>query len=253
VQSSKRKDAMNVFEDNDLQLAYFTYEPEQDRLEFRSCAVPGLGAVDPCPSEVPELRLGSGLDMGTIRHAAKNAQPIHVHDCSQDGRWPADSEIRSLSILPVSSVGPCDVLVVASTAVDGISKRERSLARALIRNFAQPGESLAQCRVRLGRLERGLRRIRLEIAQMGIDGDQAEGAYPHGMAERMRLLSPREWQVMERLRSGLRVVTIARELTISPNTVRNHLKSIYRKLGVRSQVELLERMRGSEAAAAPLV
>jgi DNA-binding NarL/FixJ family response regulator len=65
-------------------------------------------------------------------------------------------------------------------------------------------------------------------------------------------VSPREWEVLERLRTGLRVSTIARELEISPNTVRNHLKSIYRKLGVRSQTELLEQLRADPQPSEPV-
>jgi len=59
----------------------------------------------------------------------------------------------------------------------------------------------------------------------------------------LKSLSPREREVLIHLVSGDRVATIARELFISENTVRNHLKSIFGKLEVRSQVELLERFR----------
>ena len=45
-------------------------------------------------------------------------------------------------------------------------------------------------------------------------------------------LSKREQEVLEHLVRGSRVNNIAGELFISPSTVRNHLKSIYRKLGV---------------------
>ena len=53
-------------------------------------------------------------------------------------------------------------------------------------------------------------------------------------------LSPRERQIVELLASGARVVTIARRLQLSPHTVRNHLKSIFRKLNLRGQHELFE-------------
>ena len=45
------------------------------------------------------------------------------------------------------------------------------------------------------------------------------------------------------LASGDRVQGIAARLYISEHTVRNHLKSIYRKVGVSGQAELVERMR----------
>lgn len=57
-------------------------------------------------------------------------------------------------------------------------------------------------------------------------------------------LSPREWEVLRGLLSHKRVPTIAAQLHISQSTVRNHLKSIYQKLDVHSQQELLERFVG---------
>jgi len=64
-------------------------------------------------------------------------------------------------------------------------------------------------------------------------------------------LSPREHQVLRALLAHRRPPAIARELGISPNTVRNHLKSIFGKVGVRSQEELLGRvlasLRGTDA------
>ena len=56
-------------------------------------------------------------------------------------------------------------------------------------------------------------------------------------------LSLRERQILESISSGQRVAAIADTLGISLHTVRNHLKSIFRKLGVRSQIELLGRFR----------
>ena len=42
---------------------------------------------------------------------------------------------------------------------------------------------------------------------------------------------------------GRRVQTIARELYVSLNTVKTHIRSIYRKLGVSSREAALERAR----------
>jgi PAS domain S-box-containing protein len=54
-------------------------------------------------------------------------------------------------------------------------------------------------------------------------------------------LSPREQEVLALLRQGLRVPTVAERLSISQHTVRNQLQSIFRKLDVNSQRELLDR------------
>lgn len=55
-------------------------------------------------------------------------------------------------------------------------------------------------------------------------------------------LSTREWEVLRELLAHNRVPAIAKKLHISPATVRNHLKSIFAKVGVHSQQELLERL-----------
>ncbi len=61
-------------------------------------------------------------------------------------------------------------------------------------------------------------------------------AVPGSYAER---LSQREREIVEAMASGQRVKEIAQRFAISTHTVRNHLKAIYRKLNVRSQLELL--------------
>lgn len=53
-------------------------------------------------------------------------------------------------------------------------------------------------------------------------------------------LSSREKQILALLMRNLRGPAIAERLFISQSTVRNHLKSIYRKVGVSSQRELID-------------
>ncbi|MCW2668270.1 MAG: Response regulator containing a CheY-like receiver domain and an DNA-binding domain [Frankiales bacterium] len=56
-------------------------------------------------------------------------------------------------------------------------------------------------------------------------------------------LTDREREIVARLVGAQRVAVIARELFLSQSTVRNHLTAVYRKFGVRSQIELLELLR----------
>lgn len=56
-------------------------------------------------------------------------------------------------------------------------------------------------------------------------------------------LSPREHQIALLLIEGGCAKTISRALAISPGTVRNHIKTVYRKLAVHSQVELMAAAR----------
>jgi FixJ family two-component response regulator len=87
------------------------------------------------------------------------------------------------------------------------------------------------------------------------DPNPEEGAHTDAAAAEDALadllvhkLSAREREVVDQLAAGFRVSDIASAFEISQNTVRNHLKSIFRKLGVSSQVELLARL---EAPAEP--
>jgi DNA-binding CsgD family transcriptional regulator len=56
-------------------------------------------------------------------------------------------------------------------------------------------------------------------------------------------LSVRERQIALLLIEGGCAKTISRDLSISPGTVRNHIKTVYRKLGIHSQVELMAAAR----------
>jgi DNA-binding CsgD family transcriptional regulator len=51
--------------------------------------------------------------------------------------------------------------------------------------------------------------------------------------------------VLKPFTAGHLVASIARQLCISPHTVRNHLQSIYRKAGVNGQAELMEKLHGT--------
>ncbi|HWT25741.1 MAG TPA: response regulator transcription factor [Solirubrobacteraceae bacterium] len=66
-------------------------------------------------------------------------------------------------------------------------------------------------------------------------------------------LTDREWEVVDLVCSGATTDDIARALVLSTETVRSHLKRIYRKLGVRSRAEAVRavaRLRDDEPLAA---
>lgn len=60
----------------------------------------------------------------------------------------------------------------------------------------------------------------------------------------MEPLSQQEQRVLRLLAAGLSNADIARELTVSTNTIKTHVKSIYRKLNVKSREEAREVARG---------
>ena len=55
-------------------------------------------------------------------------------------------------------------------------------------------------------------------------------------------LTQREWTILQLLLENQRVGSIAQALSIGPSTVRTHLTSIFHKLGVHSQTELLKQI-----------
>jgi len=65
---------------------------------------------------------------------------------------------------------------------------------------------------------------------------------PTNSHELLDELSPRERQIVDALMAGQDVSHVAQTFHISEHTVRNHVKSIYRKLGVHSRSELVRRV-----------
>lgn len=65
--------------------------------------------------------------------------------------------------------------------------------------------------------------------------------------DRSAQLSPSEYAVARRFAAGLSSKEIARELGVSPNTVRSQLSSIYAKLDVHDKAALAQRLKGGES------
>ncbi len=108
--------------------------------------------------------------------------------------------------------------------------------------FAITGSTTEDPQHRTTLLEQHLWRIAREIAAAGIPMVPEPGPDLESLPG-MDELSPRQWEVLRRLLQGERVPGIARNLYVSPSTVRNHLTAIFAKVGVHSQEELIERVR----------
>jgi DNA-binding NarL/FixJ family response regulator len=59
-------------------------------------------------------------------------------------------------------------------------------------------------------------------------------------------LTTREWEVVERLLQSATTAEIASELGVAPVTVRRHLGSVERKLGVKSRAEVVELLNAQQ-------
>ncbi len=67
---------------------------------------------------------------------------------------------------------------------------------------------------------------------------------PEPVRVRGSSLSAREWEVAQLAARGFAIINIAAQLGLSDGTVRNHLKNIYRKMGVRSRASLAATILG---------
>ncbi len=105
---------------------------------------------------------------------------------------------------------------------------------------------------RVAALEHGMQKIAELVKELGMAPPDTERHRPEVEAI-LGQLSARERQIVELLLASRRVPGIAATLGISPHTVRNHLKAVFRKLGVHSQEALLELLRtaAEEGRAAP--
>jgi PAS domain S-box-containing protein len=89
-----------------------------------------------------------------------------------------------------------------------------------------------------------LERIALELQSIGLTAGIGGASQVQLEHPDLESLSDREREVLAHLVIGERVPAIAEVLHISPHTVRNHLKSVYRQLGVGSQSELIKFVKG---------
>jgi LuxR family transcriptional regulator, maltose regulon positive regulatory protein len=116
---------------------------------------------------------------------------------------------------------------------------ELAEAEGLRRGLADAGPGLAPLLAHLQRHGTQHRSLIGEVAQL-LDGAAAAPTMASGAADS---LSVRELAVLRYLPTMLTAPEIAAELFVTLNTVKTHLKSIYRKLGVSGRREAVARGR----------
>jgi DNA-binding CsgD family transcriptional regulator len=142
--------------------------------------------------------------------------------------WPSQAGTLTFLATPLLfSAGGSTSLVIVFQPAD-------QLAAALA---GEPKRAASKARAFIQSLEAEVARLREQQRVGNVPGRDGDSG--------LLKLTQREWDVARRIASGDRVSLLAEELAISPNTVRNHLKSIFRKLGVRSQAQLVRRVRRS--------
>ena len=140
-----------------------------------------------------------------------------------------------------------DLPVVIVTGHPSISSAIRALRLSVTDYVLKPmePEELTEAigrAVEAGRNRRRLHDIGGRLSALAQELVADDGPVQVGARIGMSDLTSRERTVADGIAQGLRVEVLASSLGISERTVRNHLQSCFRKLGVHSQVELAARL-----------
>lgn len=172
--------------------------------------------------------------------------PSHQHDRYRDylrrfGREFEEDEILSLNWEILDATGGLLPVAIKLIPVRNGGRRPAAVFWLFLvaDTLDVPSPSLNTDR-RRRELEDGVRRIATELHRLGLGPRTMQPATVDSGVPGVELLSTRERDVVDLLLEGHRVVTIADQLCLSAHTIRNHLKSVFRKLQVHSQTELIE-------------
>ncbi len=137
------------------------------------------------------------------------------------------------------SVGRTPTVCVVRTVFDTDEQVLQALA-AGAQGYLVKGESLELTRLRIAAVMRGEPVVSPAIARRLLAAMVARGSTPSSIAaDGDQVLTARELDVLRRISTGLTVAEVAQELEVSDNTVKTHLKSVYRKLGVRTRAGVI--------------
>jgi NarL family two-component system response regulator LiaR len=132
------------------------------------------------------------------------------------------------------------VVLLASAPDDTLGLRAlRAGAAGYLSKDVEPG---VLPRVLRGALE-GEAAISRRLAMKLIESYRHTPRGGHGLRPVRSELTDREWEVLDLLAAGAGTEEIAQALVLSTETVRSHLKNLYRKLGVRSREEAAQAAR----------
>lgn len=176
-------------------------------------------------------------------------------------RLPFDPHLYSPSSL-IERSPDAEILVVLNYSLENPSTRE--LVRLIETNFPQYKMFLLLEQLGSPELFVPIQRLvgvasqqySMPLIMKGFERVMQGGCWlPRGVMERLLAqqarpaphpdlsrLSNKEAAVVEQLSAGLTNEAIARKLGVSTNTVKTHLQSVYRKLGVGNRTEALARM-----------
>ena len=129
------------------------------------------------------------------------------------------------------SGGPYIVILTTTIAEDELLQMMRLGVRGVILK-EMPLRLITQCVRRVAEGGQWIERLAVGKALEKM-------LHPNRSTAMLESLTPREFEVVRLAAAGLRRNQIAEKLDVTPGTVKVHLHAIYRKLDLRSHVELL--------------
>ena len=156
-----------------------------------------------------------------------------------DVRLPGAGGLAATSQIHDRSPSTCIVLLADVTDEDLGLRAIRAGASGYLARTLEPGVLQRVIRSAVEGEAAITRRLAMHLIESYRRAPRA-GA---GMRPVRSTLTDREWEVLDLLTAGARTEEIARTLVLSTETVRSHLKNLYRKLGVRSRDEAAEAAR----------
>ena len=186
--------------------------------------------------------VGEAADGGEALELAARLQPdLVLLDLSMPG-------LDGLAVLPQirASAPGCEVVVLtASGTEDNLLAAIRGGAAGYLLKSEPPDRIVAFLRG----VANGEAALSGEVARRLLDQVRVGGRLGGGVPDRIaQALSAREVEVLLLLDDHLSTDDIAKRLYISEHTVRSHVKSLLRKLGVSSRREALEQLSLSRAS-----
>jgi DNA-binding CsgD family transcriptional regulator len=190
------------------------------------------------PDEAREPTAGTLRDVFGPQVAA-----AHEAGCAAalEGRCSAYEWIRrrgrqsmqlSTAASPLRNAAGTIVGIVLLTRIVGALSRDET---AIAASFAQKSQRLLE-------VEEGMQHL-----AGALENYRRSGPVPAAFRadSPLQQISSRERQVLELLGQGYRPRSIAEKLQVSPDTVRNHLKAMFKKTGTHSQEELTAMLRAA--------
>jgi DNA-binding CsgD family transcriptional regulator len=157
----------------------------------------------------------------------------------------AAAECPQLLVLTLPAGDPMAGFELAAASREGFGAASIFVLEQRHRDRRSASDDV-RAQTRLLHLEGALVRIADVVAR--VDPRRAEKDVD---VTRLPGMRPREQAVVWLLLQHLRVPAIARRLGISQQAVRNLLKAVFKRVGVASQQELLDRLRASATSEAP--